>query len=87
MIRLATAWLTLGVGMAVATAANAVEPAGSCNCNPEAPACRIICGSVPSDPPQQWAPEYVAPTHSRNMYMYAPRHGIRTHRTNTNGRN
>jgi hypothetical protein len=86
MVRLTTALLTLGIGLATATVANAIEPEGSCNCNPEAPACRIICGSTPSAPPQQWGPEYVAPTHPRSMYMYVPRHSTRTHRTNTNGR-
>jgi hypothetical protein len=86
MIRLTTVLLTLGVGMVIATTANAVEPEGSCNCNPEAPGCRIICGSVPSDPPQQWAPRYVAPAHPRSMYMYVPRHSPRAHRTGTNGR-
>jgi hypothetical protein len=80
MIRLTTALLTLGVGMAIATMAMAIEPEGSCNCNPDAPACRIICGSAPSDPPQQLAPGYVAPTHPRNMYMYVPRHSTRTHK-------
>jgi hypothetical protein len=43
MIRLATALLTLGVGMAIATTAIAMEPEGWCNCNPEAPACRVTC--------------------------------------------
>jgi hypothetical protein len=85
MIRSTTVLLTLGVGMAMATTANAVEPAGSCTCNPEAPACRIICGSVPSDPPQ-WTPGYLAPAHPRSMYMYVPRHRTHSHRTGTNGR-
>jgi hypothetical protein len=84
MIRLTTTLLTLGVCMAYATTAIAVEPEGSCNCNPEAPACRVICGSVPSDPPQ-WTPGYVAPAHPRSMYMYVPRHSTRTHRTGANG--
>ena len=84
MIRLSTALLTLGVGMSIATTAIAMEPPGWCYCNPEAPACRVYCGSEPSDPPQQqsvrnqWAPGYVAPTHHRSMYMYVPRHSTRT---------
>lgn len=85
MVRLTIVLLTMGVGITIATTANAVEPAGSCNCNPEAPACRIICGAVPPDPPQ-WAPAYVAPAHPRSMYMYAPRHSTRTHRTGADRR-
>jgi hypothetical protein len=81
MIRLTTALLTLGVGMAIATTAIAMEPQGWCNCNPEAPACRVYCGSDPEGPPA-----YVAPAQPRSMYMYVPRHSTRTHRAGTNGR-
>ena len=87
MIRLTTALLTLGVGVAIATTANAQGWWADSGCNPDAPLCRFMAGS---DPQQQyvrgqWAPGYVAPTHPRSMYMYAPRHGTRTHRTGTNG--
>ena len=80
MIRLTTALLTLGVGMAIATTAIA-QPGWWVGCNPEADWCRLLSGSDP-----QSAPGYVAPTHHRNMYMYVPRHSTRTHRTSTNGR-
>jgi hypothetical protein len=80
MIRLTTALLTLGVGMAIATTAIA-QPGWWVGCNPEADLCRLYSGGA--DP--QLAPRYVVPTHQRNMYMYAPRH-TRTHRTGTNGR-
>jgi hypothetical protein len=70
MIRLTTALLALGVCMAIATTAIAMEPPGWCNCNPEAPACRVYCGSDP-----EWTPTYAAPTQQRNMYMYVPSHG------------
>jgi hypothetical protein len=77
MIRLTKVLLTLGVGMATATTAIAED--WWAGCNPR------LSGS---DDPQeqnvrsQWG--YVAPAHSRNMYMYVPPH--RTHRTDTNGR-
>jgi hypothetical protein len=79
MIRLMTALLTLGVGMAIAT--TAIAQNWWVGCNPDAPMCRLQTGSDP-----QWAPGYVAPTNHRNMYMYVPRHGTRTHRTGTNSR-
>jgi hypothetical protein len=75
MIRLTTALLTLGAGMAIATTAIAMEPQGWCNCNPEAPACRVYCGSEP-----EWSRGYVAPAHPRSMYMYVPRHSTHTHK-------
>jgi hypothetical protein len=81
MIRLTTALLTLGVGMATATTAIA-QPGWWVGCNPEATGCRILSGGA--DP--RLAPRYVAPTYPRSMYMYAPRHGTRTHRTDTNRR-
>jgi len=73
MIKLTTALVTLGVGMAIATTAVA-QSGWWVGCNPEAPACRLYAGSDP-----QWTPGYVAPTHHRSMYMYAPGHGSRTH--------
>jgi hypothetical protein len=82
MVRLTTALLTLGVGMAIATTAIA-QPGWWVGCNPEADLCRVLSGGA--DP--QLAPRYVAPVHPRNMYMYAPRHSTRTHRTGTNSRN
>jgi hypothetical protein len=78
MSRLTIALLVLGVGMATATTARTGWWAG---CNPEASLCRLLSGS---DPPV--APAYVAPPHQRSMYMYAPRHGTRTHRTSANSR-
>ena len=45
MIRVTTALLTLGVSMATATTA---LPQNGCfygSCNPEAPWCRLLCGS------------------------------------------
>ena len=85
MIRLMTALLTLSVGMAIATTAIA-QPGWWAGCNPQASLCRAL--TWPDDPvvSNQWAPGYVAPTYPRSMYMYAPRHGTRTHRTNTNSR-
>jgi len=85
MIRLTTALVTLGVGVAIATTANAQGWWADSGCNREAPLCRFMAGPDPQqeyDPP----PGYVAPAHPRSMYMYAPRHGIRMHRTSTNGR-
>jgi len=79
MIRLTTAVLTLGVGMAIATAAVA-QPGWWVGCNPEATGCRVLSGGA--DPLS--APGYFAPTRHRSMYMYAPRH-THMHR-NTNGR-
>jgi hypothetical protein len=89
VIRLTTALLTLGVGMAIATTAIA-QPGWWQGCNPEADWCRLLSGGAnprlaPGADPQ-WAPGYVTPTHPRNMYMYAPRHSTRTHRTGTNSR-
>jgi hypothetical protein len=81
MIKLTTALLTLGVSMAIATTAIA-QPGWSAGCNPEAYGCRLLSGGA--DP--RLAPGYVAPTYPRSMYMYVPRRGTRTHRTNTNGR-
>jgi hypothetical protein len=84
MMRLTTALLTLGFGMATATTAIA-QGQGECfwvGCNPEAPYCRSYCGTDPVVG-NQWAPGYVAPTHHRSMYMYAPRH-THMHRS-TNG--
>jgi hypothetical protein len=82
MIRLTTALLTLGVGMAIATTAIA-QPGWWVGCNPEADLCRLLSGGA--DP--QLAPGYVAPTYPRSMYMYmyVPRHSTRTHRTGANG--
>jgi len=80
MIRFTTALLTLGVGMAIATTANA--QGWWVGCNPDAPACRVL-GS--DDVRTPWAPGYVAPKHHRGMYMYAPRHGTHTRRTGANG--
>lgn len=83
MIRLTTALLTLGFGMAIAT--TAIAQGWWVGCNPDAPMCRVQTGS--DDVRNQWAPGYVAPTHHRSMYMYAPRHGSSTHmhKTGTNG--
>lgn len=72
MVRLTTALLTLGVSVAMAT--TAVAQNWWVGCNPDAPMCRLQTGSDP-----QWAPGY-APTHHGSMYMYAPRHGSRTHK-------
>jgi hypothetical protein len=69
MIKLTTALLSLGVGMATATAAFA-QPGWWVGCNPEATGCRTLSGGA--DP--RLAPRYVAPTYPRSMYMYAPRH-------------
>jgi len=80
MIRLITALLTLGVGMAIAT--TAIAQGWWVGCNPDAPMCRVQTGS--DDVRNQWAPG--APTHHRSMYMYVPRHGsTHTHRTGING--
>jgi hypothetical protein len=79
MIRLTTALLTLAVGMAIATTAIA-QLGWWAGCNPEADVCRLLSGGA--DP--RLAPRYVAPTYPRSMYMYAPRHSTRTHRTGTN---
>jgi hypothetical protein len=81
MIRLSTALLTLGVGMAIATTVNA--QGWWVGCNPDAPACRVLNGS--DDVRTQWPPAYVAPTHYRSMYMYAPRHSTHLRRTGANG--
>jgi hypothetical protein len=81
MIKLTTALLTLGVGIAIATTAFA-QPGWWVGCNPEATGCRVLSGGA--DP--RLAPRYVAPTYPRSMYMYAPRHRTHTHRTSTNGR-
>jgi hypothetical protein len=89
MIRLATALLALGVSMAIATTAIA-QPGWWVGCNPEADVCRLLSGGADprlapgADP--QWAPGYVAPRHSRNMYLYVPRHSTRRHRTGANSR-
>jgi hypothetical protein len=82
MIKLITALLTLVVGTAIATTAVA-QSGWWVGCNPEAPACRLYNGS--DDVRGQWAPGYVAPTHHRSMYMYAPRHRSGTHAHRTNG--
>src|SRR6516164_475224 len=79
MIRLTTALLTLGVGMAIATTAIA-QPGWWVGCNPEADLCRLLSGGA--DP--RLAPRYVAPTYP--MYIYVPRHSTRTHRTRTHSR-
>jgi len=81
MIRMAIALVTLGVAMAIATTAIA-QPGWWVGCNPEAYGCAFLSGGA--DP--RLAPGYVAPAHPRSMYMYAPRHGNRAHRTSTNGR-
>jgi len=82
MIRLMTALLTLGVGMAIAT--TAIAQGWWVGCNPDAPMCRVQTGS--DDVRNPWPSGYVAPTHHRNMYMYAPRHGsTHMHRTGMNG--
>jgi hypothetical protein len=81
MIRLTTALLTLGVGIAIATTAIA-QPGWWVGCNPEADLCRLLSGGA--DP--QLAPKYVAPRDHRSIYMYAPRHSTRYHRTSRNGR-
>jgi len=83
MIRLTTTLLTLGVCLAIATTAFAIESQGWCDCNPEAPACRVYCGSDP-----EAAPAYVAPTQHRNMYTYVPPHGSNAdmHKRSLNGR-
>jgi hypothetical protein len=77
MVRLTTALLTVGVGMAIATTANAQGWWADSGCNPNAPMCRRLAGS---DPQQQYV------RHPRSMYMYVPRHSTHTHRTGTNGR-
>ena len=82
MIRLTTAMLTLGLGMAIATTANA--QGWWVGCNPDAPMCRVQTGSDPVVGNQS-APGYVAPTRHRSMYMYAPQHGRNTHMHRTNG--
>jgi len=90
MIRLTTALLTLGVGMATATTAIA-QGCFYGHCNPEASWCRLLCGSeqqqqIEAEEQQQnarsqWAPGY-AETHHRSMYMYVPPHGSSTHLAN-----
>jgi hypothetical protein len=67
MIKLTTALLTLGVGVAIATTAIA-QDSWWAGCNPQASWCRRLH----TDP--SWKPGYDAPTHHRSMYMYAPRH-------------
>ena len=81
MIRLTTALLTLGVGMATATTAIA-QCCFYGHCNPEASWCRLLCGSdsQQQNVRSQWAPGYVAAPHHRSMYMYAPAHGSSTHK-------
>jgi len=82
MIRLTTALLTLGVGVAIATTAIA-QPGWWVGCNPEAYWCGLLSGGA--DPRlAPGAPGYVAPPNHRSMYMYVPRHSTRTHRTGTN---
>jgi len=81
MIRLTTALVTLGVGMAVAMTASA-QPGWWVGCNPEADLCRLLSGGADLQLAPGYvapAPGYVAPTHPRNMYMYVPRH-TRSHK-------
>jgi hypothetical protein len=80
MIRSTTALLMLGISMATATTALAQDGCFYGSCNPEASWCRLLCGSDPQQQNvrSQWAPEYVAATHNRHMYMYA--HGSSTHK-------
>jgi hypothetical protein len=66
MIRVTTALLALGVIVATGTTAIAIEPEGWCNCNPEASACRSICG-VP-DPPVMMQEQGRRP----RTWMYQP---------------
>ena len=47
MIRLTTALLTLGVSTATTTTAIAQGQCFYGSCNPEAPWCRLLCGSGP----------------------------------------
>ena len=83
MIRVTTALLMLGVGMATATTAIA-QGCFYGHCNPEASWCRLLCGSeqqqqIEAEEQQnvrsQWAPAY---SYHRRMYMYA--HGNGTHK-------
>jgi hypothetical protein len=55
MIKLTTALLTLGVGIAIATTAIA-QPGWWIGCNPEAPACRVLSWPDPAVDP--WARGY-----------------------------
>jgi len=82
MIKLTTALLTLGVGVAIATTAIA-QDSWWAGCNPQAPGCRALTGSDDPLVSNQRAPGYGAPTHHRSMYMYAPRRGG-SHRPRTN---
>ena len=75
MIRLTTALLTLGVGMATATTALAQDGCFYGSCNPEASWCRLLCGS---DPQQQNVRSPA--THHRGMYMYVPPHRTHMHK-------
>ena len=76
MIRLTPVLLTLGVSMATATTALA-QGCFYGSCNPQAPACQLLCGSDPQQQNvrSQWVPGY---SHHRSMYMYA--HGNGTHK-------
>jgi hypothetical protein len=77
------ALLTLGVGVTTATIALAQGQDGCFygSCNPEAPWCRLLCGSdrQQQNLRSQWAPGYVAAPHHRGTYMHAP-HGSSTHK-------
>jgi len=75
MIRLTTALLTLGIGMAIATTAFA--QGWWVGCNPDAPMCRVQTGS--DDVRNPWPPANVAPTQHRSMYMYVPPHSSSAH--------
>jgi hypothetical protein len=75
MIRLTTALLTLGVGMAVATTAFA-QGQGECwwvGCNSEADLCRLLCGS--DDINSHWqAPYYGIYPRQRSFHRHAQHH-------------
>jgi len=75
MIRLMTALLTLGVGMAIATEATA-QGQGECwwvGCNPEAPLCRVQCGT--DDVRSQWQAPYPSTyPRQRSFHRHAKHH-------------
>jgi hypothetical protein len=76
--KLATALLVVGVGMAIATTALAQDGCFYGSCNPEAPWCRLLCGSEPQrlNLRTQVPKWHVAVTHHGRLYMYA--HGNNT---------
>jgi hypothetical protein len=80
MMRLMTALLTLGVMATTTALAQGQDGCFYGSCNPEAPWCRLLCGSDPQNVRSQWAPGYVAAPHHSGTYMYVPPHGSSAHK-------